>query len=630
MDFSVMRFLSDGAILQSGVENAICGTADCFEKVSLSVTSGDKNICSLSGIADERGCWTIILPPFYASFNSFELRFVCKDETAAVKDVLFGELFNISGQSNMELPLIRTYDPYEPPELEKFPFIREFRPPVKCCFDENAPAGDFAGGEWLRADSDALPRMSAVGYYFAAELFRALNVPIGLLNNSAGGASVESFMSGRMIRSLNDDYLNEMLAKYAEGGFEEKTNSAAGENERNWADKLNEKDNVKELVFEDDYEFGDTCNIPFYFCNDKRLNGFCGRVWLGKKFIIPDDMPLVDAELCFGTLTDSDRAYINGEKVGDTGYMYPPRQYPVNSSLLRHGENSVIVCMEVKCGGGGLKPTGEYCLKLGKNRIDLKGEWGYTAIENERMQPGLFCPAQPMALYHYLAEPAEHIRVRAMLWYQGESNVKRAGKYRSAFRDYIELRREKNGGTLPVIFAQLPNHRGMLGEDVGTGWAKLRAEQESCLSFPDTAMAVTIDCGDSFDLHPTNKAPVGKRLAYLALSMLYGKKAPENSRCVSAVLKSDGIELTFDGPALSLKNDPPACLEVCYKNGKALQAEGKLTSEHTILISWQSKTCPNCVKYCYSDDPERIDIYNVDGLPAAPFILPVTGQRGNG
>ncbi|MCR5122920.1 MAG: sialate O-acetylesterase, partial [Ruminococcus sp.] len=544
-----------------------------------------------------------------------------------VKDVLFGELFNISGQSNMELPLNRTYDPYEPPEFEKFAFVREFRPPVKCCFDENEPAGDFAGGEWLRADSDALPDMSAVGYYFAAELFKALNVPIGLLNNSAGGASVESFMSGKMIRGLNDDPLNEMLAKYAEGSFEEKTNSANGENECNRANKLNAKDKVKDHVFEDGYKFENVCNIPFYFRHDERLKGFCGRVWLGKKFMIPDDMPIVDAELCLGTLTDSDRTYLNGEKVGETGYLYPPRRYPVKAELLKHGENSVIVCMEVKNGNGGLKPNGEYCLKLGKNRIDLKGEWGYTAVESEYLQPGLFCPAQPLALYRYLAEPAEHIRVKAMLWYQGESNVFSAERYCRAFRDYIELRREKNGGKLPVIFAQLPNHRGMAGEDVGTGWAKLRAEQESCLSLPDTAMAVTIDCGDSYDLHPTNKAPVGRRLAYLALSMLYGKKAPENSRCVSAELKADGIELTFDGPALSLKNDPPACLEVCFNDGKTLAAEGKLTSEHTVLISMKSKTCPDCVRYCYSDDPERIDIYNVDGLPAAPFIIPVSGQR---
>ncbi|MCR5122919.1 MAG: sialate O-acetylesterase, partial [Ruminococcus sp.] len=127
MDFSVMRFLSDGAILQSGVENTVCGTADCFEKVLLSVISDGKDICSLSGIADERGCWAITLPPFNAGFGSYELRFVCKDKTVTVKDVLFGELFNISGQSNMELPLNRTYDPYEPPEFEKFAFVREFR-----------------------------------------------------------------------------------------------------------------------------------------------------------------------------------------------------------------------------------------------------------------------------------------------------------------------------------------------------------------------------------------------------------------------------------------------------------------------------------------------------------------------
>ncbi len=628
MDFKVMRFLADGAILQSGVENIIHGTAECFEKVSLRVTSEGQDICSLSCIANEHGHWKMALPPFYAGFKIFELAFACKGETKEIKGVLFGELFNIGGQSNMELPLCRTYDPYEPPELEKLEYVREFRALVKCDFDENAPEGDFAEGEWLRADSGKLPVMSAVGYYFAAELFKELNVPIGLLNNSAGGASVESFMPGSMLRVYNDDRYNELLAKYAEGSFEEKTNGGAAERERAWYEKLSAKDKVADKVFGEGYEFEDKCSIPFYFCDDKKLKGFCGRVWLRKKFVIPEDMPLVDAELCLGTFTDCDRTYINGEKVGDTGYMYPPRQYPVKASLLRSGENTVIVCMEVKGVAGGFKPNGEYCLKLGKERIDLRGEWEYTAVQTERLAPAIFCPELPMALRRWLGAPAEDIRVRALIWYQGESNVLRAEKYRRVFRDYIEMRREKNGGSLPVIFAQLPNHRGMGGEEEGTGWAKFRAEQASCLTFPDTAMAVTIDTGDSYDLHPTNKAPVGRRLAYCALSMLYGKKAPESSRCVSAVLSGSKIELTFDGPALKPKFDPPISVEVCYKSGKTIPAEVEQTSEHTLSMTWQSKTAPNCVKYCYSDDPRGIGLYNADGLPVAPFIIPVTGQRG--
>ena len=165
----------------------------------------------------------------------------------------------------------------------------------------------------------------------------------------------------------------------------------------------------------------------------------------------------------------------------------------------------------------------------------------------------------------------------------------------------------------------------MAGEPQGgSGWAKMRAEQAGCLSFPDTAMAVTIDTGDSFDLHPTNKAPVGRRLAWCALNMLFGKDAPKGSSCISAVFKGSEIELTFDGPALKLRNEPPAEIEVCYKNGKTVPAEARQTSEHTLSIAWQSKTRPNCVKYCYHDDPVSVDIYNTDGLPAAPFILPIT------
>ena len=627
MGFSVMRFLSDGAILQGGGENIIRGTAECFEKVSLSMTSEGKEICQLSAIADERGVWVMELPVFYSGFKAFELRFVCGDKSITVKDVLFGELFSIGGQSNMELPLCRTYDPYEHDELERFEYVREFRALVKCCFDENAPDGDFADGEWLRADSDKLPIMSATGYYFATELFKALNVPIGLLNNSAGGASVESFMPGEMLRGYNDERYNDLLAQYAEGEFEEKTNSAALERERVWSEKLNAKDTIRGKVFGEGFEFDDTCEIPFYFCDDKRFKGFCGRVWLGKKFTIPEDMPLCDAMLYLGTLTDLDHAYINGEQVGVTWYMYPPRQYPVAASLLRHGENTVIVNMEVKSGNGGFKPTGDYCLKLGKNRIDLSGTWGYSAVPTDKLAPSIFCPELPMALHRYLGAPAEDIRVKALIWYQGESNDKRPERYRRVFCDYIARRREKNGGRLPVIFTQLPNHRGMFGQPQGgTVWAKLRAEQASCLSVPDTAMAVTIDTGESFDLHPTNKAPVGRRLAWCALNMLYGKEAPKGSRCVSAVFKDGGIELTFDGPDLKLRNEPPAELEVCYKNGKTLSAEAKQTSAHTLFIEWQSKSRPNCVKYCYKDDPSSVDIYNADGLPAAPFILPVISK----
>lgn len=618
MKFSVMHYISDGAILQYGEENTIFGYADVSARITLDILSGGKEIMSLSAVTDANSKWSVTLPAFAAGFNSYTLAFACGDETITIENVLFGEVYHISGQSNMELPIVRTYDPFKPFKFDESEFIREFRVPVECCFDHSDDDEDFRGGVWLTAKGDQLNDMSGVGYWFAHELADRLNMPIGMLNTSAGGSAVEGRMSEKMLRSIGG--YDELLDEYAKGGYMEKITDADINREKLWYEEISKLDNISDKVFDDNFKFEDKCTIPFYFRDNEKLNGFCGRIWFKRTFNIPENVELKDAELILGAIIDLDKTYINGTEVGVTWYLYPPRIYPFDAKILRHGLNTVHVCVEVKSGLGGFVEGKNYCLKLGDSVIDLSGEWEYSAIKAPYFQPALFLPSTPMALYSTLTAPAFNINVRGILWYQGETNAGNADGYPELFKIMVDMYRTRCGKELPVIFAQLPNFGEPTSAEVGYSWAQFRLAQEKCLEIPGTAMAVTIDCGESNDLHPIDKKTVGERLAWCALELVYGEKVKDYSKCASAEYKNGAVSLSFSGPEIELKNDPPKYFEAVYGDS-IVKLGAKKTAPDTLMLPCDS--APDYIRYAYTNDPAEPDIFNTDGLPALPFIIAV-------
>ena len=620
---TVMRVVCDNAIIQANVGNTVFGYAAAGADLKLTVTGGEREV-SLAAKSNDNGRWEITLPPFEASFGKYKFRFESGEDALTFDDIMFGELFHISGQSNMELPMERTYDPLAPEEFPVCEDIREFRVPIQCCFGKEEEYEDFLGGEWKSATAENVPGMSAAGYWCALELYKKYNVPIGLLNTSAGGSAVGGRMPYKMLREFGwyDDYLEKATAE----GYMENVGKYDSDRNTERYKRIAELDKVSERIFTDETGFTD-CTVPFMFGEIPELKGFCGILWFRRTFDIPADADLSDALVILGTLTDADKTYLNGRLIGETGYMYPPRIYPAET--LVHGRNTLLVQLDVKYAGGGFTKDKPYCVKLRDRVIDISGGWGYKAAATvPYMENETFFPSKPLAMYAAMTAPAFNVKCRAMLWYQGETDCYNAERYGTMFRKFVEMYRERCGYEIPVITTQLCNF-----DDPFAGgrpcWAELREQQRLCLEIPATDMAVTIDIGEDNDLHPRNKRDVGKRLARCVMRTVYGDKTIKpDIFCTGAEYLgcTDGsgkVLLTFtDNSRVTLKADAPSAFELCFGED-VIPASSAELSDSCITLTFPSDRRPDSVRCEWSNAPEAVVLFDTDGLPLSPFSVNV-------
>ena len=617
-----MRVISDHAVLQSGEENTVFGYFTAGGKVSLVISDDENNTpVSVSAEADGSGRWTMKIPAFEASFKKYTFEFSGSDETIGFEDIVFGELFHISGQSNMELPVSRTCNPFTHYDFIYTDKIREFRVPIECCFGKDTEYEDFRGGEWKTAEEKNLPSMSAAGYWFAAEISEKYNVPVGLLNTSSGGAPVEARMPYSMLSEVGgfEGFITECIKPdYMESTIEKDRLK----NEKRYAD-IAAKDKISDKILADDSGISfRKCTLPFYFREVSELDGFCGKIWFRKKFTIPQDADISSPVLILGTMIDADRVYLNGKYAGETGYMYPPRIYPAPSAV--HGENTLLVCLDVKNGKGGFVRGKKYCIKLGDMVIDLSGEWEYAAAaETEYMRFDVFFPLLPLSMYAALTAPAFNVNCRALLWYQGESNDRNAERYSYLFGKFIDMYRRRCGKDIPVIFVQLVNFDDPIQEVPEDSWAVIRNEQLKCLEIPKTDMAVALDLGESNDLHPLNKKDIGKRLSICARRMLYGDTTvPQPNYCRKAsVSDNKTITLGFDdNSVLSLKQDAEKSFEIIFTDGTEAFAESAAVSPDGIVLRYSETKTPAKVRCEWENDPVP-RLYGADDIPLSPFEI---------
>ncbi|MBP0957846.1 MAG: alpha/beta fold hydrolase [Oscillospiraceae bacterium] len=627
--FTVMRLFGDHMILQSGQENCVRGKAPSGEKITLAISGGRTDETVLNAVSNENGEYEIIIPPYPPSFEGYTMTFSCGGEEIVFSDVLFGELYHISGQSNMELPICRTIDPLNPVIPNGNKFIREFRVPVMCCFGKDEEYDDFQGGEWKCAEGDDLMDMSAAGYYFAEKLAKKLDVPVGLVNTSAGGSPVEARMPYEMLMELGG--YEDLLARCTVPDYEKNTAEADRVKYAKWCAELESKDYISKDIFTASHEFT-KCHIPFYFRDDPELSGFCGRVWFRKKFFIPDDMDISGAVLVLGAMIDADEVFVNGVSVGNTGYMYPPRIYPVPEEVLHRGENILHIRLEVRQGRGGFVKGKKYCLKSGDRLIDLSGEWEYAvAARGEYLEPDVFFQGLPLSMYGALTAPAFGVNFRGLLWYQGESNDRDPDRYYGLFKRFVQMYRERCGYDIPVIFTQLCNFDDPVQCVPPLSWAEIREQQRKCLDIPKTAMAVTIDIGESNDLHPINKRDVGRRLAICAERLIYKDElVPEDIFPASAEMEECGrIVLSFtDNKAVRMKNDTPRHFEIVSLSGKIIRPRAELT-HNGIILEYDGEDIPLLLRYAYENDPTIPDLFSSTGLPLSPFVIHITEKTSS-
>jgi len=603
--------VSDGMVLQRNQKLNVWGKADPGEKVEVKFLN--KNYKTT---ADQTGNWKITLPeqkaggPYTMTINEITL-----------KDILIGDVWLASGQSNMELPM-RRLTPLYADEIKNAnnQNIRFFTVPQKYNF--KSPQSELDGGKWEATNPQTILNFSGVAYFFAKELSQKNKVAVGIIHASLGGSPIQAWMDENSLKKY-PEYLDE-AKKWQNDELIKSTESGEQALSKAWYTELDQSDIGLNQHWEN-FDLNDsdwkTMNIPGSW--EDKEGSFDGSVWFRKEINLTKNQAGKTAFLNLGRIKDADVTYINGTKVGNVTYEYPPRWYDIPAGILKEGKNVIAVRISNGSGKGQFIADKPYYLEIDGNKIDLKTEWKYKiGAKMEKMAPGqTFIRWKPTGLYNAMINPLINYNIKGTIWYQGESNTGKPKEYGDLLTTMItDWRNKWNQKDMPFFTVQLANFMEAKAQPIESNWAELREQQRQVsLKVPNTGLAVIIDIGEWNDIHPLNKKTVGDRLALQALKVADKKNIIADGPVYQSMkIEGNKIILSFKNgtddfaPVSELKG-----FAVKGKDGKYEWAKAKM--EGNKIIVWnETISNPVSVRYDWADNPDG-NLKNKTGLPASPF-----------
>lgn len=613
------RLISDGMVLQQNTRVKVWGWAKAGEMIKLEFNN---QTYETSASAD--GKWLIILPTLRAG-GPFEMT-ISGENQLKIKDILIGEVWVCSGQSNMVLPLERVKEKYaEVIARSNNPLIRHFFIPTLYNFYK--PLEDLPAGRWEAATPENILKFTATGFFFAKDLFEKYQVPIGLINASVGGTPVEAWISEDGLKSF-PKYMS-IVEQMKDSSYISQVRKTEALNTSQWYAKLKNNDaglNGPKKWFENDYDAStwQTMNFPGFW-EQAGLKNTNGVVWFRKEIEVPQSMIGKTAKFFLGRIVDSDSVYVNGKFVGATGYQYPPRRYEIAKDILKPGKNVIVVRVINVSGVGGFIQDKNYEIRVGDEAIDLKGNWQYKlGAASAPLAAPTFFQYKPLGIFNSMVAPLTNYTIKGVIWYQGEANVPTPGDYHQLFSAMIKDWRLKwNQGDFPLLYVQLANYLKSKPQPTESLWAELREAQMQTLDVPETGMAVIIDVGEWNDIHPLNKETVGKRLALAAEKIAYRDKniVFSGPSYKSMEVKKNKIIISFSnvGSGLIAKdgNDLKQ-FAIAGADKKFVWAKAEIKGDKVEVWS-EAIANPVAVRYAWADNPDTANLYNQEGLPASPF-----------
>ncbi|MBN2610792.1 MAG: sialate O-acetylesterase [Bacteroidales bacterium] len=614
------RLISNGMVLQRDTEIKIWGWADSSEMVTVEFLGS-----TYQTVANGKGEWYVTLPQLKAG-GPYSMQLQASN-TLHIENILIGDVWVCSGQSNMEIPMRRVSWIYEKEVAEADDeMIRQFYVPRNCNF--SGPLHDLNSGSWKAANAENIYDFSAVAYFFAKNLYGQYKVPVGLINSALGGSPAEAWISEESLKQFPYHY-NE-LQRFKDKSLIEEIEKNDRIKIQNWYTLIGNNDegykNTHKPWYDPSTDITDwkTMKIPGYWADEEpgKINGV---IWFGKKAVIPSSMAGKEALLILGRIIDSDSVFVNGVLVGTTGYQYPPRRYIVPAGLLKKGENTIVARVISNSGKGGFVPDKPYEIVCGDDKIDLKGDWHYkVGAIAEPMPPQTFIRGKPAGLFNAMIAPLLNYSIKGVIWYQGESNAERPGEYCKLFSALIsDWRKVWEQGDFPFLYVQLPNFMEPRDHPSESNWALLREAQSKALALPNTAMAVAIDVGEWNDIHPLRKKEVGDRLALAARNIAYGEKNIVFSGPVfkSMEIKKGKAILSFEhtGSGLIAKDGGELRHFAIAGTDKKFVWAKAVFKNNTVVVWAPGIKNPVAVRYAWADNPEGVNFFNKEGLPAQPF-----------
>jgi sialate O-acetylesterase len=614
------RIIGDNMVVQQNKPVKIWGWADAGENVKISFNGQVKKIKTA-----KNGKWEIALDPMKQG-GPFEMTVAGKN-SITLKNILIGEVWLCGGQSNMEWPMTSINNSEEEISNAKYNEIRFFHVGKNAQFK---PVEDLNEGEWKIVTPENIRSFSAIGYFFAKNLFEKYKFPIGLIGSNWGGTDIETWMSLEAISSVP--------------GFEKELNSLVNIDleklkKENEAKKLKIKSFIKsetdglvdgKALWADpklDDAKWETMNIPGLW-ELGPLPNVDGIVWYRKTITLTKEQIAKDATIYLGMIDDSDKSWVNGNFVGETVQKYNAiRKYSVPANFLKEGKNVITVRVEDTGGGGGIWGENEFLkIETSSGVISLVGEWKFQLspldfrADYSGNNPNMF----PTLLFNGMINPIKNYTIQGAIWYQGENNALRAKTYRTLFPLMIkDWRKNFNNPDLAFLYVQLANFMAAKENPEESAWAELREAQNQALALPKVGMAVIIDIGDANDIHPKNKKDVGYRLSLPARKLVYGDTIVYSGPTFKSMQKvADRVNIYFDntGSGLMTKN------KYGYVMGFQIAGEDKKfywavawIYDGKVIVSSRNVLNPVAVRYAWSDNPEDANLYNKEGLPASPF-----------
>ncbi len=612
--------ISDGMVLQRDTELKIWGWASPGEDVAIEF-AGKQYTTKTDG----SGEWMIMLPPMQA--GGPHTMTLTASNKLTVSDILIGDVWLCSGQSNMELPVRRVRPLYEPEIVSaENNQIRLFTVPKLFVF--SGPRNDLTGGKWVAAGPETVLDFSAAAWFFAREINNIYGVPVGILLSAFGGSPAEAWISEENLKQFPSYYteLQQLKIDSYISDIEKEDRQRIAE----WYSNLQKADagyqtpGVRWYDENLNTEEWGSMTVPGYW-SATPLKGINGVVWFRKEIDIPASAAGLPATVNLGRIVDADSAFLNGTFIGTVSYQYPPRWYKVPEGLLKEGKNILTVRVISNIGDGGFIPDKTYELATGDFKISLEGEWKYKA--GAVMPPLMgqtFFGYKPAGLYNAMLAPLINYSIKGILWYQGESNAGRPEEYRRLLPALISDWRNSLGqGDVPFLVVQLPNFMEARETPCDSGWALFREAQTEALKLPATGMAVTYDIGEWNDIHPLNKKDVGIRLALVARKVAYGDDEVVSSGPTYRSMKIKGrrIFISFDNTGSGLiarGSRKPGHFAVAGEDMEFVWAKTRIKGDQVIVKNRKVKK-PVAVRYAWADNPVGANLYNKEGLPAAPF-----------
>ncbi|MBO4448988.1 MAG: hypothetical protein J5777_00205 [Clostridiales bacterium] len=518
----------DGMILQRGKECRVFGKAS--GEVTIVLEKDGKKEEYKASVTD--GKFICALDPHEAG-TGYKLTISSGDEKIAYEDVCFGDVYYLSGQSNMEQPVYRTLDVTgDEVNASDYPYVRQYLLSPDYRLDPSKEA-ELPIAPWTKAQGPALMDFSAVGFFAAKRLYDKLGIPIGLVHAAQGGATIEAWMPLDLLDGFGGDFRDKAKPFMADGTVQEFLKNQ-DITQAAWVDSLNaDLGKGFETRIPDDAE---EINVPFIRSNQGEER-FFGSIWFYREFDVEGEVKDNDVFLYLGEMIDSDITFVNGVEVGTTAYCYPPRKYHFPSEVLKPGKNLIAVRLVVEHGCSAFLPDHQYFVCVDGKKTDLTGKWKCKVGTTTDIEKDPFFMAQwiPSSLFQSSVLPVRQFAMKGIWWYQGESNASDPARYDEKFLVMVLKFRETFGDDLPVICTIMADYddpaNGKIGDiasgfsdnglTIQEGWKTVQEMQQAAPSMvPLCAVVSAKDLSEPFELHPQNKSILGERFAEKALGWI--------------------------------------------------------------------------------------------------------------